>query len=78
MNENDLNSGLIKAHLKLQTYKKPRPDWDHDHCEFCFAKFMEPGNPNTLHQGYYCKSEDTWICPKCYEERKAEFQWTAG
>ena len=24
-------------------YTAPRPDWDHDHCEFCWAKFSGSG-----------------------------------
>lgn len=75
MTEKDWNAGLRGANLKWQPYKMPKPTWDHDHCEFCWAKFMEPGSEDTLHEGYYCKSEDTWICSKCYEEKKAEYKW---
>lgn len=33
-------------------YRKYRDDWDHDHCSFCFAKFMEAGEPDALHEGF--------------------------
>lgn len=75
MTEKDWNAGLRGALLTWRPYKMPKPTWDHDHCEFCWAKFMEPGNADTLHEGYYCGAEDTWICPKCYEEKKTEYQW---
>ncbi len=75
MTEKDWNAGLRGAELKWQAYKMPKPTWDHDHCEFCWEKFMEPGNSGTLHEGYYCESEETWICSTCFEEQKAEYQW---
>jgi hypothetical protein len=41
-------------------YKRYRADWEHDHCEFCHAKFMEPGTPDTLHEGY--STQDNYRC----------------
>ncbi len=38
--------------LSFQTYRCLRPDWDHDHCEFCSAKFMEADLPDILREGY--------------------------
>ncbi len=40
------------AVLRFQKYARPREDWDHDHCEGCFAKFMESGSPEVLTEGY--------------------------
>ena len=34
-----------------------RPDWDHDHCEFCFAKFMETAPTGDLTEGYCAPDE---------------------
>ena len=44
-------------------YQAPRPDWDHDHCSMCQAKFMDPAggsiaaqfvsaHPDVLTAGY--------------------------
>ncbi len=75
MSEKNWIARLRGAQFKYQAYKMPKPTWDHDHCEFCWAKFMESGNTDALLEGYYCKSEDTWVCPKCYEEKNVEYQW---
>ena len=55
-------------------YTPPRPDWDHDHCEFCMAKFsLFPGD---LTQGYATTDEYRWICAECFADFKDEFGWT--
>ena len=40
------------AVLHFQKYARPREDGDHDHCEGCWAKFMESGPPDVLTEGY--------------------------
>ncbi len=57
--------------------------WDHDHCDFCWAKFMAPEiadrNPEMLAAGYTIASEERstfWICPSCFEDFKERFAWT--
>jgi hypothetical protein len=55
-------------------YIAPRPTWDHDHCEFCWAKFMETDLPDVLHEGY-CSEEFRWICRTCFEDFRAQFEW---
>jgi hypothetical protein len=39
---------LRGAVLTFRRYRQPRPDWDHEHCAFCFAKFMESAPPGDL------------------------------
>ena len=50
----------------LVTYRKYRPSsesWDHDHCEFCLAKFMEASDdPDVKTDGYATVDGDRWIC----------------
>ena len=46
---------------------------EHDHCEFCFAKFSN--NENDLHQGYCSLDKYHWICEMCYNDFKDYFQW---
>jgi hypothetical protein len=59
-----------------KSYRKPRPEWDHDHCSFCQAKFMEPGTPDTLHEGYSTQDDYYWVCPLCFSDFKNMFDWS--
>jgi hypothetical protein len=54
----------------------PKPDWDHDHCEFCWAKFMEDDRlPDVIHHGYTTPDRYHWICEQCFEDFKDRFEW---
>ena len=39
------------AVLRLTKYSRPREDWDHDHSEGCWAKFMDPAHLTHLQKG---------------------------
>ncbi len=54
------------------------PDWDHDHCEFCWAKFMERDLPDVLHFGYTTRDRERWVCETCFEDFKELFAWCVG
>ena len=43
---------LEKATFRFATYTAPSPDWDHDHCCGCWAKFANFDGPEILHRGY--------------------------
>ncbi len=54
---------LLGAELVLKRYRAYREDWEHDHCAFCWAKFMDPDfspehkrwvgeHPDVLTEGY--------------------------
>ncbi len=60
--------------LELRPYKAPRPGWDHDHCIFCWEKFIESGS-STLTAGYTAEPADEWVCPSCFEEFAERFGW---
>ena len=47
--------------------------WDHEHCEFCWAKFSN--HEDDLHNGYVAEDKHVWICPECYEDFKEMFRW---
>lgn len=56
-----------------QSYKPGSPANDHDHCEFCMAKF---GNASdALKYGYSTEDNNIWICPQCYNDFKKQFEW---
>jgi hypothetical protein len=51
------------------------PNWDHDHCAFCWAKFMAEDYPGSLHEGYSTEDEYHWICPTCFADFQGAFEW---
>ena len=68
---------LTRARLVFRPYRRhgESPDWDHDHCEFCFAKFMVEDTPDVLHEGYCTPDERRWICPTCFRDFREQFMW---
>jgi hypothetical protein len=66
--------------FRWQRYVGPGPAWDHDHCEFCFAKFMDRDEADLLREGWatpYFGSESSfrWVCPQCFDDFKEEFEF---
>ena len=43
---------LQGAVFRYAKYKAPAIDWDHDHCNGCWAKFAEFDETDILHEGY--------------------------
>jgi hypothetical protein len=66
---------LKGATLSWKRYARPSESWDHDHCEFCWDKFMEVDIPDTLHAGY-ATADNRWICPRCFGDFVDLFSWT--
>ena len=50
------------------------PQLDHSHCAFCWAKFS--ALDGTLHEGYVTQDGRHWICPECFRDFQAMFEWT--
>ena len=64
---------LAGARLIAQTYRPYRPDWEHDHCEFCGAKLsLAEGD---LKSGYSTEDSYHWVCAQCFLDFKEEFRW---
>jgi hypothetical protein len=61
--------------LRWKVYTEFSPHWDHDHCEFCWAKFMNNDLPELLREGYVTLDGDRWICKKCYDDFREMFDW---
>ncbi len=57
-------------------YRIYREGWDHDHCAFCGDKFMERGNPDTLHEGYSTQDDYYWVCAPCFTDFQVMFGWS--
>jgi len=64
---------LMGVKLIYHKYHMPRPEWDHDHCEFCGIKFTL--NNNDLKKGYSTEDGYYWICDQCFNDFKSEFNW---
>jgi hypothetical protein len=64
--------------LYFKKYKRPSESWDHDHCEACWATFMETDGPEILTEGYATHDEYRWICSQCFQDLKEEMNWTLG
>ena len=61
--------------LTLKKWTQLRPGWDHDHCEFCSAKFMAVDAPDILREGYATDDEYHWVCKRCFDDFKHAFGW---
>ena len=60
--------------LIFEKYKPYNSKWEHDHCEFCGAKFSL--NEKDLKEGYTTFDNYRWICKRCFSDFKEKFEWT--
>jgi len=44
-------------------------EWEHEHCEFCWGKFIESS------YGYCTVDTNYWICEECYNHFKIMFEF---
>lgn len=64
--------------LRFRRWRTPKPGWDQDHCEFCFAKFTDLDQPDALREGYCTQDGYRWICPTCFQDSRGRFAWTVA
>jgi hypothetical protein len=64
---------LKGAVLFRRAYTPARQEWDHDHCEFCRAKFSIA--PDDKHVGYTTADEYWWVCDECFRDFSVQFEW---
>lgn len=57
--------------LSWQCYVPARVDNDHDHCEFCLAKFMQTSSS----EGYATADRKHWVCRECFVDFSDRFDW---
>ncbi len=68
--------------LRMSRFKvrAGRPDWDHEHCEFCWAKIVEEkrkqAGDDLLIEAYATEDGARWVCPQCFSDFRGMFQWT--
>ena len=61
--------------LHWSRWTQTRPHWDHDHCAFCWAKFMDADWPGILREGYTDALDYHWICASCFSDFRDRFRW---
>jgi hypothetical protein len=66
---------LRQACLRWQKYASSDATNDHDHCEFCWTKFMVGGASDSLEEGYATADGHYWICKQCFADFSGRFQW---
>ena len=66
---------LTGATLVRRRWRQSRPHWDHDHCEFCGAKFADDRLADALHEGWTTPDEYRWICDGCFHDFRERFGW---
>lgn len=66
---------LYRERLRLRSYAPSNQLNDHDHCEFCFSKFMLENENRMLEEGYATVDGYRWICKTCYADFKTRFDW---
>ena len=54
-------------------YQPDTKGWDHDHCEFCGAKFSTL--EGDINFGYSTIDSYYWICNQCFNDFKNVFKW---
>ncbi|CUI07269.1 hypothetical protein [Massilia antarctica] len=64
------------AVLFFTSYKQPSAAWDHDHCSFCHQKIAEPHIPEAMPQAWLFAPKNEWVCPPCFDDLAAYFNWT--
>jgi hypothetical protein len=80
-NQQDWLTGAALTHGRFQQTSE---DFDHAHCEFCWAKFMDPEYrtvrgymtpDDVLTEGYHTPGGIRWICNRCFEDFRDMFSW---
>lgn len=63
--------------LIWKEWTSPKPDWDHDHCEFCWKKITNLDLKDAVTEGYCTENDYYWICESCYNDFREQFRWIA-
>lgn len=67
---------LTGVTLYKSKYSLESDNFNHDHCEFCWAKFADKNYiPDAQDQGYTTEDRYRWICEGCFHDFKEFFSW---
>lgn len=56
----------------LSEFKPYRDGWEHEHCEFCGAKFCLQDD-ECLKEGYCTDDHYRWVCSPCFSDFRDMF-----
>jgi len=66
---------LVGLAFKRMPWATADPDWDHDHCAFCWKKLWDrASNESEAAIGYATEDEYSWICDVCFAAFKERFR----
>ncbi len=63
--------------LSRRLWQQTREHWDHDHCEFCNAKFAA-ADWAEVREGWTTPTEYHWICDPCFSDFRERFGWSVA
>ena len=82
MSASDTDWRLRSQATYLKGLRFERADWmpgeasDHEHCEFCWAKFADASLvQDALPWGYATADRYYWVCASCFDDFRTDFQW---
>jgi hypothetical protein len=61
--------------LEWKEYSPHRKDWEHEHCAFCWAKFMAVDQVDVQRGGWATPDGAHWVCPTCFDDFRDLFAW---
>jgi hypothetical protein len=65
--------------LHRARWVRPREDWDHDHCEFCWKKIWDRASgDDEVDVGYETEDDSRWVCDDCFSDFKERFLWSVA
>jgi len=67
---------LAHAQLFWRVWSQRHPDWDHDHCAFCWAKFAVFEAPDIQHEAYTTADDFHWVCAEWARDFASRFNST--
>jgi hypothetical protein len=63
------NIGPHELTFERKTWTRPEPEWDHDHCAGCFARFTDLEIPDSHQIGWatrWGERIEEWLCDDCH------------
>ena len=70
---------LTGRHWRWSTWASERDEWDHDHCDFCWAEISDrPIDEHTAYNTAWMTVDtpEAWVCPPCFEDFRQRFGWS--
>jgi hypothetical protein len=63
--------------LRWTVWRAPRVEWDHDHCEFCWAEISDrPVDDHTKYnEAWVTEDGKNWIRQPCFVDFRERFGW---